>query len=86
MNPVQLRQKIVTQIDRLSPERLALVSEFLDSLQSLESIDSSPVRKLPPIKRGNTAQDLLKFAATWQGDDLEECLNFVYESRSKTQF
>ena len=70
MNPVQLRQKIVTQIDRLSPEKLAVVSEFLDSLQSLESIDSSHERKLPPIKRGKTAQDLLKFAGTWQGDDL----------------
>jgi len=86
MNTVQLRQKIEKQLNQLSPERLALVSEFLDSIQPLEPIESSSLRKLSPIKRGKTAKDLLKFAKTWQGDDLEDCLNFVHETRSKTQF
>ncbi|NEQ38118.1 MAG: hypothetical protein F6K40_18350 [Okeania sp. SIO3I5] len=127
MNTFQLRQKIESQLDRLSPERLALVSDFLDSIQSveksdlsslteeqksrlewqkfidetygsladenlerppqlLENTDSSSLHKQPPIKRGKTAKDLLKFAGTWQGDDLESCLDFVRETRSKTQF
>jgi hypothetical protein len=29
------------------------------------------------IRRGSTGQDLLKFAGTWHGDDLEECLTFL---------
>ncbi|MBE9145586.1 hypothetical protein [Planktothrix mougeotii] len=86
MNTVQLRQKIEKQLNQLSPERLALVSEFLDSIEPVEPIESSLLRKLSPIKRGKTAKDLLKFAKTWQGDDLEDCLNFVHETRSKTQF
>ncbi|CAD5920844.1 hypothetical protein PCC9214_00648 [Planktothrix tepida] len=86
MNTVQLRQKIESQLNQLSPERLTLVSEFLDSIQLAETIESSSLRKLSPIKRGKTAKDLLKFAQTWQGDDLEDCLNFVQETRSETQF
>ena len=86
MNTTELRQKITSQVNHLSPERLALVSEFLDSLEATEPNQASSLRKLPPLKRGKTAKDLLKFAGTWQGDDLEECLNFVYETRSETQF
>ncbi|MDY6805162.1 MAG: hypothetical protein SXA11_15325 [Cyanobacteriota bacterium] len=86
MNTLKLRQKIESQLNELSPERLAVVSEFIDSIQRTENINSSSSRKLPPIKRGKTAKDLLKLAATWQGDDLETCLDFVRETRSKTQF
>lgn len=88
MNAFQLREKIESQLKGLSPERLALVSDFLDSIQLAETTDLSsfPLRKLPPIKRGKTAKDLLQLAATWQGDDLETCLNFVHETRSQTQF
>ena len=86
MNTFQLRQKIDSQLSELSPERLALVSDFLDSIQSAENIDSSSLRKLPPIKRGKTAKDLLKLAGTWQGNDLQNCLNLVNETRSQTKF
>jgi len=39
-----------------------------------------------PILRGSKAKDLLKFAKTWQGDDFEECLQLVYDTRSQTEF
>ncbi|GAB4294462.1 MAG: hypothetical protein Fur0025_31160 [Oscillatoriaceae cyanobacterium] len=86
MNTAQLRQKVASQLNNLSPERLALVSEFLDSLEAAETTQASSLRKLPPLKRGKTAKNFLKFAGTWQGDDLEKCLDSVYEARSKTQF
>ncbi|MEH1997340.1 MAG: hypothetical protein V7L00_00930 [Nostoc sp.] len=38
------------------------------------------------IRRGSTGQDLLKFAGTWDGDDLEECLAFLDATRSKAKF
>ncbi len=28
-------------------------------------------------------EELLEFAGTWQGDDLAECLDLVYQSRSR---
>ncbi len=81
MNKLKLRQKIESQLNEISPERLTLVSDFLDSIQQTENINSFSLCKLPPIKRGKTAKDVVKFAATWQGDDLETCLHFVRETR-----
>ena len=37
---------------------------------------------LPPDQRQSTAADLLQFVGTWQGDDIEECLDIVYATRS----
>jgi len=37
-------------------------------------------------KNKSTAKDLLKFAGTWHGDDLEECLEEVYKTRGETTF
>jgi hypothetical protein len=54
--------------------------------QMMTHIKQQPLRRAEPIRRGATAQDLLKFAGTWQGDDLEECLRLVYETRSKANF
>ena len=81
MNTSELRQKIETQLARLTPERLELVSNFLDSIQTPKPTDSSSLRKLSPIKRGKKAQDLLKHTGQWQGEDIEECLNYVRETR-----
>jgi len=86
MNTSQLRQKIETQLDHLSPEKLDLVSNFLDSIQKTETKESSLLRQLSPIKRGKSAKDLLKYAATWKGNDLETCLNDMRETRSESQF
>jgi hypothetical protein len=85
MNKLQLRQKIESQLDQLSPERLVQVSEFIDTI-AIQPVNSSPLRKLSPIRRGKTVKNLLEFANTWQGNDLEDCLNFVRETRSYTEF
>ncbi|BBD68790.1 hypothetical protein NIES4072_38840 [Nostoc commune NIES-4072] len=44
------------------------------------------IHEATPILRGSKAEDLLKFAGTWQGDDFEECLQLVYETRSSAEF
>lgn len=44
------------------------------------------VQEAAPIQRGSKAEDLLNFAGTWQGDDFEECLQLVYETRSPAEF
>ena len=86
MNAAQLRQKIESQLDRLPADRLALVSTFLDSIQGNAAIELSSLRQLSPVKRGKQAKDLLRHAKTWQGDDLEDCLDLVREARSESQF
>jgi hypothetical protein len=45
-----------------------------------------PLRRLSPLKRGRQAVDLLKFAGTWEGNDLEKRLHLVHETRSKAKF
>lgn len=86
MTDLKLRQKIEQQLAELPSDQLFLVSNFLDSLQIRESINPRALRRLPPIKLGSKAGDLLQFAGTWQGNDLEDCLHLVKETRSKTQF
>ncbi|MBW4612550.1 MAG: hypothetical protein KME21_04595 [Desmonostoc vinosum HA7617-LM4] len=70
----ELLQKIEQQLAQLPPDQLSLVSEFLDSLQNQDTTEHRPLRQLAPIKRGSKAGDLLKFAGTWQGNDLESWL------------
>jgi D-alanyl-D-alanine carboxypeptidase len=31
----------------------------------------------------STASSLLKYAGTWEGDDLQECLDMVYDTRGQ---
>ena len=86
MNMTQLRQKIDHQLNSLSPQWLVLISNFLDSIQTLTNAGEFPDTELTSIKRNKHAQDLLKYANTWNGNDLEECLEFAVETRSETQF
>jgi len=39
-----------------------------------------------PAEGPSTARSLLKYAGTWDGDDLEERLREVYENRGKARF
>ncbi|MEH2117685.1 hypothetical protein [Nostoc sp.] len=44
------------------------------------------IQEATPIIKGSKAEDLLKLAGTWQGDDFEECLQLVYQTRSPAEF
>lgn len=39
-----------------------------------------------PEARVSTAGSLLKFAGTWQGDDLRDCLDMAYQTRGEAEF
>ena len=86
MNMIQLRQKIDHQLNSLSPQWLVLISNFLDSIQTLTTKSEPPTLEQNILKRNKQAQDLLQYANTWQGDDIEACLDFVLETRSESQF
>ncbi|HIK11744.1 MAG TPA: hypothetical protein IGS52_16030 [Oscillatoriaceae cyanobacterium M33_DOE_052] len=40
----------------------------------------------PPLFRPASGHSLLRHAGTWAGDDLEECLQIVYDNRGPLEF
>jgi hypothetical protein len=44
------------------------------------------IDKLPAKSRKSPANTLLKYAGTWAGNDLEQCLTEVIRSRGEAQF
>jgi hypothetical protein len=54
--------------------------------KSVHATSSLKVRSAAPMPRRSTAASLLKHAAGWTGDDLEDVIRVVSESRSKTRF
>jgi hypothetical protein len=82
-----LLQELETADDGLLTETIEWVrsrkgrSPFREALPTGVALPSGE-----PIRRGAKVGDLLKFAGTWAGDDLEECLADVYATRSKANF
>ncbi|MEM1292982.1 MAG: hypothetical protein AAGH67_16080 [Cyanobacteria bacterium P01_H01_bin.162] len=93
MTPTEIRQRLHQQIDQLPADLLLLAADFLDFLKfkRASSTDSSEetaqfsdttAESGEPILTGSTGADLLQFSGTWQGDDFEECLQYVRTFRS----
>ncbi|MBN8564926.1 MAG: hypothetical protein J0L70_30900 [Leptolyngbya sp. UWPOB_LEPTO1] len=58
----------------------AAFSTFLADLKQL------PLQRAEPLQQETKGKDLSKFVGTWQGNDLEDCLHFVRETRSQSEF
>lgn len=98
MNTLEIRQKIIQSLENIPPESLALVADFVEFLQYKQHqattdtksnlSETSPVETTntatpsSPTLPGTTLDDLLKFAGTWEGDDIRECLQLVHETRA----
>lgn len=67
-------EEIVAQASELAGRRVRLI------------VLPEDVPETPPPKNHSTAQSLLKFAGTWKGEDVEECLQMVYDTRSPLEF
>ncbi|MBD2692505.1 hypothetical protein [Anabaena catenula] len=82
-----IKEKLLAAIEAV-PE--SILEETLDYLEYLKTRKIKPVdisqKDEEPILRGSKAKDLLQFAGTWQGDDFEECLQLVYDTRSQAEF
>jgi hypothetical protein len=46
--------------------------------------EPSPPEAPPPF-RPSSGRSLLRHAGTWAGDDIEECLQLVYDTRSQVE-
>ena len=80
MNAIQLRQTINQCLDQLSGERLRLVADFIIFLVHQERKEQTSDDDFRPA-----ASNLLENTDTWAGDDFEDCLQTVYETRSQIQ-
>ena len=89
-----LKEQLIQEIETLPENLLTEVLDFTgfikakwEKQQNPQKLEADePSRKLSPVLRGSKAEDLLKFVGTWQGDDFEECLQAVYETRLSAEF
>ncbi len=77
--PVSVKEQLRQEIEQTPDEILAIALEFLLFLKSRSS-DSSIVKPKPSTAASilNTLENI----GQWQGDDFDECLELVHNSRS----
>ena len=65
-------------------EILAHADKFANRRVRLIVLPDEPASP-SPAQNHSTAESLLKYAGTWEGDDLEECLKLVYDTRGRIE-
>ena len=60
-----------------------LLEEVMRVIRSRKHNSSTPPTSSEPIRRGAKLGDLLEFAGTWAGEDLQDCVDTVYATRSQ---
>jgi hypothetical protein len=83
-----IKEELFAALETTPEPILAEILDYLKTRKNGSTVqqDSVPIHDGDPILRGSKAKDLLKFAGTWQGDDFEECLKLVYDTRSPSEF
>lgn len=86
-----IKEQLLIAIESTPEPILEQTLDYLEYLKtkkngSIIKPAGTPAPEGEPILRGSKAKDLLKFAGTWQGDDFEECLQLVYDTRSHAEF
>lgn len=71
-------EEIVTHSDDLAGRRVRV--------RVLPDEPASPAPETPPPFRPPSSRSLLRHAGTWAGDDFEECLQLVYDTRAPLEF
>lgn len=77
MSVSSFREKIEENLSKLSSERLRLAADFITFLAEQETQEES--------QSDTVKGSLLSHTETWEGDDFEDCLQAVYETRSQIQ-
>lgn len=88
----KLREKIEADLTVIPEENLLIISEFIDFIKSKnckqinelnninKNLSDKEIRVTPADGKG-----YLRHAGKWVGDDLQECLDKVYENRGKVK-
>jgi hypothetical protein len=76
--------ELETADDLLLEDLLQIIRRHrLSGRESRKHNPSTPPASSEPIRRGGKLGDLLEFAGTWAGDDLQDCIDAVYATRSQ---
>jgi hypothetical protein len=82
MSPLELRQRLHAELDRVPEVELPKIQQYFTELAS-PAVDSV----LPTVAAtGASLLEALKSMGTWQGDDFQDCLQSVYDNRSPAKF
>jgi hypothetical protein len=78
-----LREILLQELEASDDQFIAQTIEWVRSHK--HNASASPANS-PSTQQGAKLGNLLEFAGTWAGDDLEDCLETVYNTRSKVNF
>ena len=79
MNNLELQQKINQELSKISSDNLKVIAEFVQFIKEKQEVNLSQ----PTNYRPASGRSILRHGDTWKGDDLEECLQLMYETRGK---
>ena len=77
-------EEIAEHANELAGRRVRLIVLPVEAEDNGEH-DGKPEAAPRPEPGFSTARSLLKYTGTWLGDDLEECLQAVYDNRSRAK-
>lgn len=80
-----IKQQLIQEIESASNSLLAETLDFLRFLKTKQAKVAS-TNSTPINSTGNSLLEHLKTIGTWEGDDLEECLEQVISSRGQAKF
>jgi Protein of unknown function (DUF2281) len=82
-----LKERLIQEIESMPEELLEEVLDFASFIKAKQSKKLASLELQAKLTyRPASGRSILRHAGTWQGDDLEECLQMVYDTRSKAKF
>ena len=85
-----IKEQITQELEKLPEPLLQEILYFVQFLQAKHQLfaNDQPEQSLVAehTLTGSTAQDLLEFVGSWEGEDIRECLQLVHSSRMPLEF
>ena len=79
MNNLDLQEQITQELSTISPDNLKIIAEFVQFRKQKQQTNL-----LEPINyKPASGRSILRHGGKWEGDDLEDCLKLMYETRGK---
>jgi hypothetical protein len=83
MDTIELREQIEKNLSEMSPDSLKIIAEFVEFIKDKQE-GIKPTSEAITYKPAS-GRSILRHAGKWVGDDLEDCLQLVYETRGKVK-
>lgn len=79
MNQIELQEQIAQELSTISYDNLKVIAEFVQFIQHKQETQLSESINYRPA----SGRSILRHAGKWKGDDLEDCLKLMYETKGK---